>query len=241
LFQKNYTCKTDVWSCGVALYVLVAGYPADELQKAFNMLQKSKRSVRDLPNMPHDLPDSFYEMLEKLLIYSQIKRPTAGTILATSEFVKFHLDHAQGVADNDQDNDTISDLPTSTTLLEEAPKTRKKTTSYSLRGSVTRHSTILGFKNFERALTTLLATMLSKEELEKFLLILKEKNVQDTTVVPASTTINTNISSSKNGIASNDVKAESQQLKLYVVKISELKAILDRDFNQQALYVVQCK
>ena len=42
----------------MTIYVLAAGYPADVLQKAFNLLQSAKRNLRELPNMPDDMPDS---------------------------------------------------------------------------------------------------------------------------------------------------------------------------------------
>lgn len=48
----------------MALYVLVAGYPADVLQKAFNQLQSPKRNLRELPNMPDNMPDSYVKVVE---------------------------------------------------------------------------------------------------------------------------------------------------------------------------------
>ena len=56
MFQKKYTSKTDVFSAGVVLYVLVAGYPAERLQAAFNLLHKSKRDLKTLPGMPEGMP-----------------------------------------------------------------------------------------------------------------------------------------------------------------------------------------
>ena len=58
VFQKCYTFKTDVFSAGVVLYVLVGGYPADQLQAAFNLLHKSKRDLKTLPGMPDGMPDT---------------------------------------------------------------------------------------------------------------------------------------------------------------------------------------
>merc|ERR1712129_609573 len=77
MFKKRYTSKTDVFSAGVVLYVLVAGYPADRLQAAFNLLHKSKRDLKTLPGMPDGMPDTYYEMINKMLTYHWKSRKSA--------------------------------------------------------------------------------------------------------------------------------------------------------------------
>lgn len=89
MFQKKYTVKTDVFSVGVVMYVLVAGYPAEQLQAAFNILQKSKRDLKSLPGMPDSMPETYYEMLDKMLAYRYKARKSAAEVLE-DEFVLFH-------------------------------------------------------------------------------------------------------------------------------------------------------
>ena len=166
MFQRTYTSKTDVWSCGVLLYVLVAGYPADELQKAFNIMHKSKnRNLRSLPNMPDNMPDSFYDLLEELLCYRHKGRKSAGELL-NHEFVQFHKIHADNpLSLHDVVDDSLSPLADDVS----GTVSKSKTTSMRLTSSVQRHSLFMDFKKFERSVTTLLATLLAKPEFDKLL------------------------------------------------------------------------
>jgi len=97
-----------------------------------------ERKLQDLPNMPDNLPDSYFKLLKELLEYKHKKRKAASQILESSDFVRFHT-FASAV---DKKSNII--------------------------GSVGRHSLFLDYQKFERSLTTLLATMLSKTELLGF-------------------------------------------------------------------------
>ena len=193
--------------------MLVAGYPADKLQKAFNVIQKPPSQNRDLtllPNLPDDLPDEFMDLLEKCMNYRHKSRPCAEELL-NHAFVKFHeiADLKTDVSDvevKDQDGLDLAHVlivangGDSITATAAKQSTRKGMRSRALRGSIARHSMYLDFTKYERALTSLLATVLSEEEYEG--LINKLENI--------------------------DGEHESN---LKVIQVKDLKKILETDFT----------
>ena len=226
MFQRTYNRSTDVWSVGVTLYVLVAGFPADHLQKAFNILQtadRKERNLRHLPNVPDNVPDSFYDLLDQALTYRYKKRPSASA-LVEHEFVTFHQE------------DTIlslEDVSAAASASVQRPNSNnnKKNRSVSLAGSVVRHNVFLGYQRYERAVTTLLATMLSKTELAQLLQVLQEKAHAAVEQVPGNNNNNNNKQlktkdGTKNG--KDDVEADEaiEMQSLSVVKVLELKSII---------------
>jgi serine/threonine protein kinase len=208
MFQRTYTAKTDVWSCGVTLYVLVAGYPADNLQAAFNMLQTAVRDLHRLPNLPDNLPDSFYELLSRALTYRHKQRPDAGALLQACEFVKFHREFDKHASLSLQDISSAAAAAAAATAL--ANSKSITATSVEIRGSVVRHNLLLGFKQFERAVTALLAAVLATTELAQLLQLLQDRATA----------------------ASDD-----EQQKLSVCRVSELKAILKDELKNDQVYV----
>jgi len=211
------------------LYVLVAGYPADQLQETFDLLQSfdmvpnnnikvsggsgsssatTAGRIRKLPNLPANLPDSFYDMLEGALCYAPNKRMDASQLLQC-EMAQFHIQHeliastmneksnggrisisevvadaaaAAGYDDNiidRRDDDGESEFMALLSSPSSSMKP-KRTMSVLLEGSVNRHNVYLGYQKFERSVTTVLATMLARDTCQQLLLLLQERHVATT-------------------------------------------------------------
>jgi calcium/calmodulin-dependent protein kinase I len=244
LFNHSYTSMTDIWSVGVTLYVLVAGYPSDVLQKVFNILQCNKRDIHTLPNIPNDIPESFYELLNGCLTYKYQERPGAKKLLQY-EFVTLHqqkqddpaMDEEQVTTDSvsdfvigdyDDDDEIVTD--TTTTPV----RSKRRTASISLAGTVVRHNLFLNFQQYERSLTTLLATLLSKSELEQLLFVLNKRVkvlIEEPQVGASSEPTKTNTTTT---MKSDNFKEQQ----LAVVPIFELKSILRDDLLKDDLYVL---
>ena len=195
MFQRAYTSKTDVWSAGATLYVLAAGYPADCLQETFDVLQGTKPGrLRNLPNLPHNMPDSYYDMLEGALAHRHKSRMDAGQLMQC-EFSQFHIRHERGrggegeggtnpgtisiteiMAEASAGGEFADGVPEMAPINPMQASLNKRTTSVVLEGSVNRHNAYLGYQKFERSITTILATMLAKDTSRKFLLLLREQH-----------------------------------------------------------------
>lgn len=224
MFQRTYTSKTDVWSAGSSLYVLVAGYPADRLQETFNILQTNKpERLKKLPNMPDNMPDSFYEMLEGGLVYQHKKRMDAGQLMK-SEFAQFHIHHKEGTEPG-----TISIHDIAAEAAEETPKggsssrpgLSSRTKSVLLEGSVLRHNAYLGYQKFERSVTTVLATMLSKDTSLKLLLALRAKNktVEDNKSADGSTSEKKEETSIEVDVKKGILDSNAEKLQVVTIKV----------------------
>lgn len=220
MFQRSYTHATDIWGVGVTLYVLVAGFPANDLQKAFNILQTPQdRNLRDLPNLPDNLPASFFGMLDQALTYRHKKRPSAKAMLR-HEFVTFHQE------------DTFLSLEDVSAAAAAAVTTHKNNKSnnnksVSLAGSVVRHNVFLGFQRYERAVTTLLATMLSKTELAQLLQVLQDKAHAAVEQVASNNKIQPKSMVKTESMNNDGEEKEAIEMQtLSVVKVVELKSII---------------
>lgn len=120
------------------------------------------------------MPDSYFEMLDQMLTYRHKQRKSAADIL-NCEFVRFHKEMEEGGGDDDEADEgdevglSLADVAAAAAAGGGKGSTRNgstRTKSVLIEGSVSRHVAYLEYGNFERALTTLLATVLDLDDLK---------------------------------------------------------------------------
>ena len=210
VFQEMYTTRADSWSVGVTLLVLVAGFPADQTQRAFNLLhrntatvtnKKTAIDVQNFPGMPENMPTTYGDMINALLTYKPKQRtPTCDVV--QYEFPRMHQELLLSTQNVDVKKTTSTtrraSLQRTPSILLRLLSTQnvdvKKTTSTTRRASLERtpsilfpqtgkrHSAYMDYKKYERAVTTILATIPSPDEFGVLLQKLEEQNHQTTEI-----------------------------------------------------------
>jgi hypothetical protein len=161
-----------------------------------------------------DLPDSYFDMLDGLLTYRHKQRKCAKDML-NHEFVQFHRKLQAGDIDGVEEEqgldiaEVAAEANIPTTVIDEkesntgggSTSRKHMTKSVTIRGTVQRHTMYMGYQRFERSLTALLATLLSKEELNSLIEALEKKV--------------------------GTAKESEDSIKLQAIKIYELREILE--------------
>jgi calcium/calmodulin-dependent protein kinase I len=87
--SETYGAKSDVWSVGVCLMVLLTGLPPnDRLQAVWGEMQQGK-----MPRMPGSTPKRFTKLIASLLVCEEEQRPSAAQTLAGAAWL---LEGAKG-------------------------------------------------------------------------------------------------------------------------------------------------
>ena len=206
VFQRSYSNGTDVWSAAVTLYVLVAGYPSDKLQKAFDMLHKNNMPLggrqdmlKTLPHMPPNLPDSFFDVLDMCLVYNHKHRKSAKDI-CLAEFLQLHRKVSSPPQEITQSlGQVAADSTLNNVFIEQCTQTFAAYLQYGI---------------FERSVIGLLATTLDQEKLMSLIQaldMLLQDHLTDEKLQQRSP---------------SDHKLHANKRRLQIVRINELFAIL---------------
>ena len=186
VFAGMYSYTADMWSLGVIMCVIVSGYPATNVQVAFDLLQETRgRDLRLFPDMPRNLPSDFFDFIEDLLTVQASRRPSSSVMLNHS-FVKSvnkltKFDICPVMNRNNNNNNSSSNIINAGAIASPKTFTAKAKTSphsntlISLGSSMSRHLAYKNYRTYERKLSATLAVMLTQEKLKNLLDKVSEK------------------------------------------------------------------
>jgi len=184
VFGGCYSYSADVWSIGVIMAVIMAGYPATEVQDAFDLMQELQgRDLRNFPAMPANLPEPYFDFLDRLLNVNANKRESTA-VMMNHEFMTRAHDFGTGADEN--------------TLLQahgadgKSPPTNKSADAIEvvhevlhdqLNQSIGRHATYMNFLHFQTKASVLIAACLSQQQLLKLLVVLEASTTGELGIV----------------------------------------------------------
>ena len=62
--------------------VIMAGYPATDVQEAFDLMQEIQgRDLRNFPGMPSNLPEAYFDFLDRLLNVNANRRESTASLM----------------------------------------------------------------------------------------------------------------------------------------------------------------
>ncbi|GMH75829.1 hypothetical protein TrST_g10 [Triparma strigata] len=174
VFGGCYSYSADVWSIGVIMAVIMAGYPATDVQEAFDLMQEIQgRDLRNFPGMPSNLPEAYFDFLDRLLNVNANRRESTASLMK-HDFTR--TAHDFGTSEDSQQ------------LLQAhgADGKKKRRPSFlddELTQSIGRHCTYLNFLHFQTKAAVLIAASLTQAQLLKLLVVLEASTMGDLGIV----------------------------------------------------------
>ena len=181
--SRSYGAKSDVWSAGVLLMVLLTGTPPnDRLVRVWGDLQRGQ-----LPPMPKGTPGRFISFLKNLLTVDEVKRTSAAAALADHTWLlDGGLRRAEKLSGEDQGKGTILDRVSKGIPPAGPPHRRLSSADQELEGTVHRAVFDSVRTEYERAATFILSVVLDPKQTKALVEQLRLGGVEDADGVPAS-------------------------------------------------------
>jgi len=180
------------------------------------------------------------------LVYGHKERSEACQ-LTKGEFAQFHIHHEEAGQGRKPGTISIHEVIAEAAgeHEDEVPAMKNfsgsKTTSVLLEGSVSRHNIYLEYQKFERSVTTLLATMLSKNTCQQLIVLLKEQHQKVENVKSADTTHSVGGTKKKTGDGSNSAKLQVVTIKDLLELLGSMSVEIPREVQEVTTMIQSLK